>query len=90
MMTTEAKWDEDQQCRDRYKKRRGYRAGFLDPEMMLASGKSFTGHQARRGSIEKMEDLPEIEHYENTLWVSDKRAKFERKIYKNEDLKAWD
>ena len=90
MLAVQAVWIEDEQCRDRYQKRRGYKAGFLDPEMMLASGKAFTAHDARRGSIEKMEDLPEIEWYENTRWTAEKRDKFERKMYKTEDLMAWD
>jgi len=85
-----SKWIEDEQCRDRYKKRRGYRAGFLDPDMMLASGKVFSAQDARRGTIEKEEDLPEIEWYENTAWTYDHRTKYERKVYKNEDLMAWD
>jgi len=43
-----------------------------------------------RGSIEKWEDLPEIEFYENTNWVYKERTKNDRIWYKSDDLDIWD
>jgi len=76
--------------RSRKRKTRGYRAGFLDPLEVYKSNKSFTAQDARRGSIEKSEDLPAIEWYENTLWVFEHRKEIERKTYKRQDLDGWD
>ena len=73
VMTSQALWIPQWGARSRYEKRRGYRTGFLDPEMMLATGKMYTASEAHRGSIEKFEDLPEIEWYHNTDWVYQSR-----------------
>lgn len=76
--------------RTRQKKTRGYRAGWLNPVEMYESKKLFTAQDARRGSIEKFEDLPPIEWYENTLWTYENRKDIEKQVYKLDDLRAWD
>ena len=57
---------------------------------MLKANRTFTAQDARRGSIEKFEDLPPIEWYENTLWTYENRQDQEKKLYKKEDLEAFD
>ena len=57
---------------------------------VFKANKTFTAQDARRGSIEKFEDLPPIEWYENTLWTFENRREIEREVYKKEDLEAFD
>lgn len=76
--------------RSRKRKTRGYRAGFLDAHKMLAENRTFSAIDARRGSIETDDVLPEIEWYVNTLWTFENRDLLEKQFYKREDLDAFD
>jgi starvation-inducible outer membrane lipoprotein len=78
------------EVRERKRKTRGYRAGFLDPVEMFEKNQTFSAMDARSGSLEKLDYLPPIEMYDNTLWVFEKRREHERKVYKRDDLDAWD
>ena len=80
----------DAEVRSRKRKTRGYRAGILDPIKMLESNRTFTAMDARRGSIETDDVLPEIEWYVNTLWTFENRDLIEKKFYKREDLDTYD
>lgn len=90
LVVVQSIWIEEWDCRIREKKRRGYRAGFLDIEQMYHSGAQFHAGIGNRGTIEKWEDLPAIEFYENTYWVHRARNVEDRKHYKSDDLEAWD
>lgn len=69
MTSTNAIWNEITQCRDVKKKRRGYRAGFMDPKEMLHSKKFWSADDMMRGSIENRGELPAIEMYELTNFM---------------------
>lgn len=57
---------------------------------MAASKTKFSATMGNRGTIEKWEDLPPIEYYENTFWVYKARANQDQKLYKSDDLSVWD
>ena len=68
----------DAEVRSRKRKTRGYRAGFLDAHKMLKENRTFSAIDARRGSIETDDVLPEIEWYVNTLWTFENRDLLEK------------
>lgn len=76
--------------RSRKMRRRWYRAGYLDPVEMYKNNRTFTAQDARKGTLERGEDLPPIEWYDNTLWVFEHIKKIEREKYKKEDIEAYD
>ena len=83
-------WNEALQCREVKKKRRGYRSGFADPRELLESKRFWSADDLARGSIESIDDLPEIEMYEPTSFTYRQRQKAEMKFYKVDDCATWD
>ena len=90
MSSVNGHWDEIKQCRTVEKKRRGYRAGFVDPAEMIQHGKAMTADDLHRSTIETRDDLPAFEHYILTNFGYHQRKRQEKKAYLVDDAAQWD